>query len=209
MKDLEFALSSDNTNWMDTSVISDIPSKATIIDPRPYVAVLRNILGSLQSIQDEDYSKRELEGHASRSFHAILAAMIYGRRAWVNGEDAMLVMYPMSLKKAFGSELDPIVRDKVRYELDFDLDDLTLRSLKKMNIEQMDKAQAVAVRLSHFLQDVSTMLSGILSPNLYMIHELTVSKDGRGLWVEEYCDWRAKQWTLTEQAKVDAANATL
>lgn len=209
MKEAEFTLSSDNKNWMDTSVISDIPRKATIIDPRNYVAVLRSILESLQSIQEENYSRRQLEAHATRSFHAILSAMIYGRRAWVNGEDAALSMYPMSFKKAFGSELDPIVRDKIRYELDFDLDELSMKRLGDFNIESVEQSKQAAIRLTHFLQDVSTMLNGILSPNLYMIHELTISKDGRVLWIEEFCDWRVKQWTVQEQAKVDAANAIL
>lgn len=209
MKEVEFTLSSDNKNWMDTSVISDTPKKVTIIDPRPYVVVLSNILGSLKSIQDEDYTRRILDDLSRLSLRSIMQAIIYGRRAWINGEEAALATYSIELRKAFGAELDPIVRDKMRFEMDFDVDELTLKSLRKMNLDTMDKSLGVAVRLTHFLQEIADLLKTHMNPNTFVMHELTISKDGRSFWLEEYDDWRVVQWTKEQQAKLDSTHARL
>lgn len=209
MKEVEFTLSSDNKNWMDTSVISDNPKKVTVIDPRPYVAALVNILGGLQSIQDEEYPPRQLEKLAKLTFLSILTAGVYRRRAWIHGEAASIATNPIMLKKMFGSEFDPIVRDKLRYELDFDLDDLTLKSLKKMNIESMDKSKTGAIRLMHFFKEVSDLLEEHMNPNIFVVHDVTVSKDGRSFWLEEHDDWRVVQWTKEQHEQVAVANAEL
>lgn len=209
MKEVELTLSSDNKNWMDTSVISDTPKKITVIDPRPHVAILKNILASTQTIQEEDYTARELENLAGRTFHAMLTSIVSGRRAWVNGESAELAAHPNTIMAFFGSEMNPIVRDKLRYELDFDLDSLTLKSLKKMNIESMDKSLGTAVRLSHFMREVGEYVLSFMNPNQFVIHEITFSRNGKMIWLEEHEDWRVVQWTKAQQEKIDIDNANL
>lgn len=209
MKEVELTLSSDNKNWMDTSVISDTPRKITVIDPHPHVVILKNILASTQTIQEEEYSAKELHDLAGRTFHTMLAAVVNGRRAWVNGEDAATAAHPNNIMSSFGSEMHPIVRDKLRYELDFDLDALTLKSLKKMNIDTMDKSLGTAVRLSHFMREVGEYLLAFMNPNQFIIHELSYSKNGKMIWLEEHADWRVVQWTKAQQEKIDIDNATL
>lgn len=209
MKEVELTLSSDKKNWMDTSVISDHPKKITVIDPRPHVSIIKNILSSTQSIQEESYSARELEDLSGRTFHSIVQAIVYGRRAWINGEEANTAMHPNSIRAIFGSELNPVVRDKLRYELDFDLDELTMKSLKQMNVTAMDKSLGTAVRLSHFMREIGTFVVSHMNANTFVIHEIAYSRDGKSLWLEEYDDWRVVQWTKDEQAKIDVANANL
>lgn len=203
MKELEFTLSSDKQSWMDTSVISDTPNKVTIIDPRPFVDVLVEILGGLQSIQDEDYPRKALEHLAKASVRSLMVAIVNGRRAWVNGINAEVALHPIELKKAFGFDIDPIVRDKLRYELDFDQDILREdRLIEKGYVTGIDKAKNAAVRLVSLFQDISDLMKKHMNPNQFVLHELTNAKDGRTFWLEEYADWRVIQYTKAEQEKI-------
>lgn len=210
MKELEFTLSSDKQSWMDTSVISDTPNKVTIIDPRPFVDVLVDILGTTQSIQDEEYPRKALEHLAKASVRSVMLSIIGGRRAWVNGVNAEVALHPIELKKMFGFDLDPIVRDKLRYELDFDQDEITLASLHQNNlVKGMDKSKNAAVRLVSLLQDISDLMKKHMNANQFVVHELTTAKDGRTFWLEEYADWRVIQYTKAEQEKIAARHENI
>lgn len=202
MKEAEFTKSSDKQNWMDTSVISDKPRKVTIIDPRPYVMAMMDILETLEAIKEENLTNRALEHLAKSSIRTIMTAIISGRRAWVYGEDADVILSIIELKKIFGFDIDARLRDQIRYELDFDLDPRVIERIdKKAYTEESKKA---AVRIVSLLKDIADLMKNLMNPNQFVLHDLTNSKDGRVFWLEEFDDWRVIQWTKNEQAKIDA-----
>ena len=43
-----------------------------------------------------------------------------------------------------------------------------------------------------------------MNPNMFVIHEVRLGKDGRTIRLEEFADWRVLQWTLKQQAEIDA-----
>jgi hypothetical protein len=202
VKEAEFTKSSDKQNWMDTSVISDKPRKVTIIDPRPYVMAMMDILETLEAIKEENLTNRALEHLAKSSIRTIMTAIISGRRAWVYGEDADVILSIIELKKIFGFDIDARLRDQIRYELDFDLDPRVIERIdKKAYTEESKKA---AVRIVSLLKDIADLMKNLMNPNQFVLHDLTNSKDGRVFWLEEFDDWRVIQWTKNEQAKIDA-----
>jgi hypothetical protein len=202
VKEAEFTKSSDKQNWMDTSVLSDKPRKVTIIDPRPYVMAMMDILDSLEAVKDENLTNRQLEHLAKSSIRTIMSAIIAGRRAWVYGIDADVILSIVELKKIFGFDIDARLRDNIRYELDFDLDPRVIDLIdKKAYTEESKKA---AVRIVSLLKEIADLMKNIMNKNQFVLHDLTNSKDGRVFWLEEYDDWRVIQWTKDEQAKIDA-----
>lgn len=202
MKEAEFTKSSDKQNWMDTSVISDKPRKVTIIDPRPYVMAMMDILETLEAIKEENLTNRALEHLAKSSIRTIMSAIISGRRAWVYGEDADVILSIIELKKIFGFDIDARLRDQIRYELDFDLDPRVIDRIDKT--AYTEESKKAAVRIVSLLKDIADLMKNLMNPNQFVLHDLTNSKDGRVFWLEEFDDWRVIQWTKNEQAKIDA-----
>lgn len=209
MKEVEFTLSSDKTNWMDTSVMNGYPKKVTIFDPRHWQTTMARILDSLACVQDEDYTNTELMDLAKISVFTTLSSIVSGRRGWVNGEGCETVFGINHLRMAFAADFKPVIRDLIRYELDFDLDDITLRSMRDMNLEQIDYAKAAAIKLKHLLLEMSEFMRSNMSKNTFTVYELNVSRNKQDLWLEEYDDWRVVQWTKQQQEKVDADNCSL
>lgn len=209
MKEVNLSLSSDNKHWVDMNVLSGYPNKVTIIDPRQYECTMVQILSSLQSVIDRDYPPSVIRDFAKQTVHSIMSAIVTRNRAWLHGADCGLIFHPMELKKVFGTELDPVLRDQIRYELDFDIDELTLQSLKLNNLDTMDKSKAAAVKLTHLLKNISEYMRSIMNPNAFTVHELTVSRNNRDLWLEEYNDWRVLQWTNHESNLIDKTQSNI
>lgn len=201
MKDPEYVRSANKTNWMDNSVISTKPSKITIIDPRLYTSAIMDILHNLDSITEIEMQEKELEHMAKSAVRSIMSGIIAGRRAWINGYNAEHAVAVWNLTKIFTFDINGEVRDRLRYELDFDLDPIT-----KDIVERGPKttvAPRAAQRLRKVIDEIGNLMNLHMSPNHFVIHELSIARDGRVFWLEEFSDWRVLEWTKDQQRQID------
>jgi hypothetical protein len=189
VKEVEFTKSSDDKNWMDTSVISDIPFKVTIIDPTPFVTAVFDALEQLPFIAKGKYTKPSLI-HISRVIvHSAMTGIVKRRRAWINGDDVDFYLHMMNLRELIAFDLDPEEREGIR-------DDL-LDSNNRWSAKMVDVA----------LRQMLEVLQQHMNPNKFVLHELRQTRDLRTFMLEEYADWRVIEWTKNEQAKIDDRHA--
>lgn len=207
MKEPEYVKSADNTTWMDNSVITTVPTKVTVIDPRVYTEAIVKVFKDLESIKNAGMTDPEIKHMATSVVHTVMQGIIAQRRAWVNGYEADGHLAVRKMIDNFGFDLNPQLRDHIRYELDFDLDKISEKVVKSE--VTLDKALHHASRLKRTIGVIGTLLNTHMNPNEFVIHELTVSRDGRTFRLEEFSDWRVVQWTEAQQKEIRIRDAEL
>lgn len=184
MKEPEFTMASNGREWMETSVISDIPFKITIIDPREHVSAVMNIFQMLPSIQDADFTKPALTHLVRTIVITIMEAIVNRRRAWVYGDDCDWHIHLLNLRELIGFDIGADLREDLRYDLN----------------EPANKKAADL--LDDVLKQLLALTTEHMNPNRFVLHRLTQGRDLRTLMIEEYADWRVIQWTKAEQEKI-------
>lgn len=186
MKEREFTKSSDKQNWMDTSVISDIPFKVTIIDARPFVDGVKSILECFECIEELKCTDAAIEHLAKVMVHSFMTGIVARRRAWINGDDVEYLLHTTQLREMIGVDIDPKLRDEIRY----DLGEMRHRNM--------------ALRFDQLIGEIMELLSTHMNPNHFVVHEIEQTRDLRTFVLKEYADWRVIQWTKEQQAKIDS-----
>jgi hypothetical protein len=170
---------------MDTSVISDIPFKITIIDPNEHICAIMNIFQMLPSIQEADFTRPALTHLVRTVVITIMEGIVNRRRAWVYGEDADVGIHLMNIRELIGFDIEAQLREDLRWDLN----------------EPVNKK--AADMLDDVLKKLIALTTEHMNPNRFVLHRLTQGRDLRTLMIEEYADWRVIQWTLSEQKKID------
>ncbi|BAS04802.2 hypothetical protein [Ralstonia phage RSF1] len=191
MKEPEFTKTADGQYWMDTSVISDIPFKITIIDPREHISAIMNIFQMLPSIQEYNFTKPALTHLVRTIVITIMEGIVNRRRAWVYGEDTDWHIHLMNLRELIGFDIEAELREELRY----DLNDPANKQASGM--------------LDDVLKQLLALTTEYMNPNRFVLHRLTQSRDLRTLMIEEYSDWRVIQWTKAEQEKIANRHETI
>lgn len=191
MKEPEYTLSSDKRTWMENSVISDIPFKITIIDPREYIDGIRKALSELPSVKDAGFGKDAMEHFSRVIVQNIISGIVTRRAAWVHGFDYEVEIHISR------------VREMMVFELDFDF-----REAIRDDLNHPDHAKTSA-RLENILKDILTTVLSFMNPNPYVVHRITHSRDFRTLNLEEFADWRVIEWTKNEHAKIAATHENI
>lgn len=185
MKEPEFTKASDGHFWMETSVITDIPLKMTIIDPKEHISAIMNIFRMLPCIQDSDFTTPALTHLVRKVVITIMEAIVNRRRAWVYGDDCDFHIHLINLRELIGFDIEANLREELRWDLN----------------EPANKP--AADMLDDVLKQLLALTTEHMNPNRFVLHRLTQGRDLRTLMIEEYSDWRVIQWTLSEQKKID------
>lgn len=191
MKEPEFTKASNGQFWMDTSVVSDIPFKITIIDPQQHVAAIMNIFQMLPSIQECDFTKPALTHLVRKVVITIMEAIVNRRRAWIYGDDCDYHIHLMNLRELIGFDIEADLREDLRWDLN-----------------EASNKQA-ADMLDDVLKQLLALTTEHMNPNRFVLHRLTQGRDLRTLMIEEYADWRVIQWTKAEQEKIANRHETI
>ena len=171
---------------MDTSVISDIPFKVTIIDPRPYIHGVKMILDDLPAIVEIKCTDQALTHLAKVMVHSFMTGIVARRRAWINGDDVDYLLHITQLREMIGVDIDPKLRDEIRYDLG--------------EIRHRHSAE----RLDQIIGEILDLLATHMNPNHFVVHEIEQTRDLRTFVLKEYADWRVIQWTKEQQANIDS-----
>lgn len=202
MKEPEYVLTSDKKNWMDTGVISTIPYKVTIFEMRTFIARCEDLLSMTATIRELKLPPLELRTMATQLTMNIFEALVNHRCAWKNSYNGDLETGELYVVENFANCFTAEVRDSLRYELGIEQDEITVGVVEKYSKIPIMKWMLVAFK--GFTTTVSSILRENMNPNPYVIHEMRLGKDGRTIRLEEFSDWRVLQWTLQQQAEIDA-----
>lgn len=186
---------------MDVSVITGIPKKVVIFDPREQVTALTSVLLSLDCVLESELNDQAVEGIARLTLIAVMEATIMRRRAWAHGNDVELEMTVADLRGLVGHGSDYMVTTDVK-------EVRLLRDEIRTELEEYESRMSETI-LNELLKSISRSISSRMNSNLFVVHKLAQIVNSNTIMLEEYDDWRVIEWTKAEQAKIDARHETI
>lgn len=202
MKEPEYVLTSDKKNWMDAGVISTIPYKVTVLEARYITSRLEDLL-ICPAITTLKVDANEIAAMCRLECLSLLQALVSHRCAWKNAYDGDLTGAALEAFNNFGITFEPSVRDRLRYECGIPQDGLTIGVVEK-EYPDITVYPWMCRGIREYIDGLAMSLKEHMNPNPYVIHEVRLGKDGRSIRLEEFSDWRVLQWTLQQQAEIDA-----